>query len=41
MNQLILYGNKVAEQIKSELISPMEKLNKQGIIPCLATILVE
>jgi len=40
MNKLILDGNKVANFIKSELALTIEKLNKQGVNPCLATILV-
>lgn len=39
-NPLILDGNRVAAEIKGQLEVSVSKLAQQGIVPCLATILV-
>lgn len=39
-DKLILDGARVAESIKDELKAKIEALSAQGIIPCLATILI-
>lgn len=40
MSKLLLDGIVVANAIKSELSSDIEKLRSKGVVPCLATILV-
>jgi methylenetetrahydrofolate dehydrogenase (NADP+)/methenyltetrahydrofolate cyclohydrolase len=37
---LLLDGNRVATDIKNQLVNRVSKLNDRGIVPCLATILV-
>ena len=40
MEKIILDGNVVAQEIKDDLVEQVKSLKNNGVIPCLATILV-
>src|SRR5690606_39433883 len=40
MDKIVLDGNVVAQEIREGLKTRIEKLKKNGLIPCLATVLV-